>query len=76
MRHDPPALVSRFAQSHMLPLGVAVDYTGQIARAFGDIGSTPTAFVIDKIGRFVERFVGTPDFAALERSIAKLLAET
>jgi protein-disulfide isomerase len=76
MRRDPAALVSRFAHSRVLPFGVAIDNTAQIARAFGDVESTSSSFVIDKRGRIVERLVGAPDFAALEQLIAKLLAET
>ena len=75
MSYDPPALVSRFAQSRALPFGVAIDNTGEIARAFGDVRLTPTTVLIDRQGREVRRFVGTPDFEALQALIVKLLAE-
>jgi peroxiredoxin len=76
MQYDPPAYVSRFAQSRQLPFGVAIDNTGAIARAFGDVQMTPTTFLIDKQGRVVKRYLGAPDFAALHALIGELLAET
>jgi len=75
MRHDPPAYVVRFAESRRLPFGVAIDNTGEIASSFGDVQFTPTTFLIDKRGNIVKRFVGTPDFAALQGLIDRLLAE-
>jgi peroxiredoxin len=75
MSYDPPAYVSRFAQSRALPFGVAIDNTGAIAKSFGDVQMTPTTFLIDKQGRVVKRYLGAPDFAALDKLIGELLAE-
>jgi peroxiredoxin len=75
MSYDPPALVARFTESRRLPFGVAIDNTGDVARSFGDVQLTPTTFLIDKHGKIVKRYVGTPDFAALNRLIEQLLAE-
>jgi peroxiredoxin len=75
MSYDPPALVSHFAHSRALPFGVAIDNTGAIARAFGDVRLTPTTVLIDRQGREVRRFVGTPDFDTLHALIRELLAE-
>jgi peroxiredoxin len=75
MSYDPPAYVARFAQSRALPFGVAIDNTGAVAKAFGDVQLTPTTFLIDKQGRIVKRYVGAPDFAALHGLIDELLAE-
>ncbi len=76
MSYDPPALVARFAESRRLPFGVAIDNTGEIARRFGDVEVTPTTFLIDKRGNIVKRYVGAPDFAALQQLIDKLLGAT
>lgn len=76
MKHDPPASVVRFSEQRGLPFGVAIDNTGEIARAFGNVHVTPTTFIIDKQGRIVKRYRGEPDFAALHRLIETLLAET
>jgi peroxiredoxin len=75
MSYDPLAFVARFVAHNKLPFPVAIDNGGQIAKSFGEVRQTPTAFLIDKRGRIVERFVGAPDFAALQRQIEVLLAE-
>jgi len=53
----------------------AIDNTGAVARAWGDIALTPTTFVVNKRGEVVKRYVGEPDFAALHKLIEKLLAD-
>jgi peroxiredoxin len=75
MSYDPPAYVARFVQSRALPFGVAIDNTGEVAKAFGDVKMTPTTFLIDKQGRIVKQYLGAPDFAALDELITELLAE-
>ena len=76
MSYDPPAHVSGFAESRRLPFGVAIDNTGAIAKSFGDVQLTPTSFLIDKRGQLVKRYVGAPDFAALDQLVEQLLAES
>lgn len=75
MSYDPPASVVRYAESRALPFGVAIDNTGAIAKRFGDVQATPTTFLINRRGEIVARFVGEPDFAALETMVDRLLAE-
>jgi len=72
MSYDAPALVADFAQSRRLPFPVAIDNTGAIAQAFGDIRFTPTSVLVDKRGRIVKRWVGKTDFAALAPLIEQL----
>ncbi len=74
MSYDPPAAVDDYARSRRLPFGVAIDNTGEIARAFGDVRATPTSFVIDRQGRVAEAILGEPDFPALQARLAALLA--
>lgn len=74
MSYDPPAYVVNFAQSRKLPFGVALDNTGAVAQAWGDVRLTPTTYIVDKRGEIVKRYVGTPDFAELHQLIEKLLA--
>ena len=76
LRTDPPAAVIRFAETRRLPFGVVIDNTGAIAKGFGDVQLTPTSFVVDKRGVIVERYVGAPDFAVLQRLIDRLLRES
>jgi peroxiredoxin len=75
MSYDPPAYVARFAETRKLPFGVAIDNTGAVAKAFGDIRLTPTTYLIDKRGGIVKTYVGEPDFAALHGLIDELLRE-
>lgn len=75
MAYDPPAYVADFAESRKLPFGVAIDNTGAIAKGFGDVDRTPTTFLINRRGEIVQRYVGTPDFAALHQLVEQLLAE-
>ena len=75
MSYDPPAFVAKYAETRQLPFGVAIDNTGTVANAFGQVQMTPTTFLINKRGEIVKRFVGEPDFAALHGLIEQLLAE-
>lgn len=75
MSYDPPAYVSSFTERRALPFWVALDNTGAVAKAFGDIRLTPTSFLIDKRSRIVKRYVGMPDFKALHGLIEELLIE-
>lgn len=75
MQYDPPSYVVNFAETRKLPFRVAIDNTGSVAKAWGDIQLTPTTFVVNKRGEIVKRYVGEPDFAELHRLIEKLLAE-
>lgn len=76
MSYDPPHYVLNFAQSRKLPFKVALDHTGAVARAWGDIKITPTTYLVNKRGEIVKSYVGAPDFAELHRLIEKLLAQT
>ncbi len=75
MSYDPPAFVVNFAQSRQLPFKVAIDNTGAVAKAWGDVKLTPTTYLVNKQGEIVKRYVGTPDFAAMQTLIGQLLAE-
>jgi len=53
---------------------VALDSSGDIAKAFNEVQLTPTTFVIDKNGKIIKRYVGEPDFAALHALLKDALA--
>ncbi len=76
MSYDPPSYVVNFAQTRRLPFKVAIDNTGAIAQAWGDVKLTPTTYLLDKQGAIVKRYVGAPNFAELHQLIEKLLAAT
>ena len=75
MSYDPPAFVATYAATRKLPFSVAVDNTGAVARSFGNVQLTPTSILINKRGEIVKRYVGEPDFTALQQLIERLLAE-
>lgn len=75
MSYDPPAFVVNFAQTRALPFKVAIDNTGAVAKAWGDVKLTPTTYLVNKKGEIVKRYVGAPDFEALHALIGQLLAE-
>jgi len=75
MSYDPPSYVVNYSETRKLPFKVAIDNTGAVAKAWGDVQLTPTTFVVDKRGQIVKRYVGEPDFAELDRLIEKLLAQ-
>ena len=76
MRYDPPSYVVNYTETRKLPFKVAIDNTGAVAKAWGDVQLTPTTYLVNKRGEIVKRYVGEPDFAALHLLIEKLLAET
>ena len=76
MSYDPPSYVVNFAETRKLPFKVAIDNTGAVAKAWGDVKLTPTTYLVNKRGEIVKQYVGEPDFAALHQLIEKLLAET
>jgi peroxiredoxin len=69
MQYDAPAYIVDYASSRKLPFPVTFDAKGEAARKFGDVDATPTTFVLDKKGDIIARYVGEPDFAALDRLI-------
>lgn len=75
MSYDPPAYVLNFAQSRKLPFKVAIDNTGAISKAWGDIRVTPTTFLVDQQGKIVKRYVGPPSFEALHQLLDGMLAK-
>ncbi len=76
MQYDPPSYVVNFVTTRKLPFDVAIDNTGAVAKAWGDVQITPTTFLLNKRGQIVKRFVGNPDFAELHTLIDQLLLES
>ena len=65
-----------FVQSRKIPFEVAIDNTGAVAKAWGDVRLTPTTYLVNKRGEIVKQYVGEPDFAELHRLIESLLRDT
>ncbi|MFJ1299849.1 peroxiredoxin family protein [Pseudomonadota bacterium AL_CKDN230030165-1A_HGKHYDSX7] len=75
MQYDPPNYVANFVQQRKLPFPVVIDAQGEIAKAFGDIRLTPTAFLIDKEGRIIKRYLGEYDVAEFHATVERALAK-
>jgi len=74
MQYDPANYVVNFVAQRQLPFKVVVDGNGAIARAFGDVKLTPTAFLIDRRGRVIKRYLGDYDKAEFVATLEKALA--
>ncbi len=75
MSYDPPSYVVNFAQSRQLPFNVALDNTGAVAKAWGDVKLTPTTYIVNKQGEIVKTYIGQPNFEELHKLIERLLAQ-
>ncbi len=73
MQYDPPNYVKNFTESRELPFKVVVDATGDLAQAFGDVKLTPTAFLIDKEGNIIRRYLGNYDKDSFLATVEKAL---
>lgn len=74
LKHDPLDYVRNFTESRQLPFIVVSDHDGALAKAFDDVRMTPTAFLIDKQGRIVKRYLGNYDKDAFKQTLKKALA--
>ncbi|MGA0582368.1 MAG: peroxiredoxin family protein [Castellaniella sp.] len=74
MQYDPPNYVKNFTETRQLPFPVVIDAQGKIAQAFGDVRLTPTAFLIDKQGHIIKRYLGNYDEKAFMATVEKALA--
>jgi peroxiredoxin len=67
-----PALVKSFVEKNGVNYPVALS-TEEIVRAFGDIESIPTTFILDREGRIVTKHEGYADKEEFEKDIKPLL---
>jgi peroxiredoxin len=74
MDYDPIEYVRNFVQSRDLPFVIAPDASGEVAQAFGDVKLTPIAFLIDRDGRIVKRYLGVYDKQEMRLTVEKTLA--
>lgn len=73
MPYDPPHHVKTMAESRQLPYTVALDPTGELTQAFGNVQLTPTTFLIDRQGYIVKQIVGTFDLTDMQNRLIKML---
>ena len=74
MDYDPIEFVTKFVETRELPFVVAPDLSGEVAKAFGDVKLTPIAFLIDRDGRIVKRYLGVYDKQDMRQTVEKTLA--
>ncbi len=74
MQYDPANYVINYAETRKLPFTVALDSQGKVARAFDDVKLTPIAFLIDKNGQIIKRYLGEYNKAAFRETLKKALA--
>jgi len=72
MPFDRPSDVVELSEKNEWPFLVALDLDNQITESFGDIRVTPTAFLIDKNGDFVEKYVGAIDLKQFRTQLTAL----
>jgi peroxiredoxin len=75
MSYDHPNAVAEFVRKWALPFRVALDSSGAVARAFGNVRVTPTTYLLDRSGRIVAKYVGEPDWKEFHARIERALAE-
>ena len=73
MSYDAPNYVVNYAETRQLPFKVALDVSGDAAKAYGNVNMTPTTFVIGKDGKILKRYLGEPDFPALHKLLEENL---
>lgn len=73
MQYDPANYVLNFVETRKIPFTVALDSRGTVAKAFGDVRLTPTAFLIGKNGQIIKRYVGDYDKAEFRATLEKAL---
>jgi peroxiredoxin len=74
MDYDPIEYVRQFTASRNLPFTVATDTDGSVAKGFGDVKLTPIAFVVDRQGKMLKRFLGVYDKQDMRRTVEAALA--
>lgn len=72
MPFDRPSDVVELSEDNGWPFLVALDLDSKVLEAFGEIHGTPTAFLIDQQGNFVDKYVGAIDLTAFRKTLARL----
>lgn len=75
MPYDPPNRVLDLVQRRGLPYTIALDVSGEVTRAFGNVMLTPTSFLIGPEGRIVYQKVGEMDMDLVRARIRSLLGQ-
>ena len=71
--YDPPNRVLAMQQSRSIPYTIALDIDASASRAFGNVGLTPTTFLIAPDGRIVYQKTGSMDMDKVRDKILAML---
>lgn len=71
MDYDNPEYIANYVAEKKLPFFIQHDVNGNIAKAFGDVGLTPSTFLINKNGDIIKKYVGVADINEIEKLIEK-----
>ena len=71
--YDPPNRVLAMQESSSIPYTIALDIDANASRAFGDVGLTPTTFLIAPDGRVVYQKTGNMDMDKVRSEILAML---
>jgi len=72
MPFDRPSDVVELRDKFDWPFLVALDLDNQVSESFGEIRVTPTAFLVDKNGDFVKKYVGAIDLKKFRKTLVEL----
>jgi len=73
MSYDPPNRVIELSEKRKIPYSIALDINSDAEKAFGNIRTTPTSFLINSDGKIVQHNVGTMNIKKLRSKIKRLL---
>jgi peroxiredoxin len=76
MDYDNPDYITNYVAEKKLPFFIQHDANGKIAKAFGDVGLTPSTFLINKNGDIIKKYVGVADIKEIENLIEKEIKKT
>ena len=71
--YDPPNRVLAMQESRRIPYTIALDIDAHASRAFGEVGLTPTTFLIAPDGRVVYQKTGSMDMDKVRKEILAML---
>ena len=76
MSYDTPEYIENYVKEKKLPFFITFDAEGKIAKSFGDVGLTPSTFLINKNGEIIKKYVGVADIKEIEMLIQKEMKKT
>lgn len=74
MYYDQPHFILNYVNLHHIPFPVVLDYDNKIAKAFGEINTVPTSFLIDKNGKIIKKWIGQLHKEEIEDTVNTLIS--